>query len=59
MLQAVRTYTHALKELEEGGELYGWKDVEPPKIARTYWGLTDKSTMRDLLLAVSFSSLLL
>ena len=35
----------------EGGELKGWKDRTPSKIARTYWGLTEEATTRDLLLA--------
>lgn len=54
-MQAVRTYTHALKELE-GGELKAWKDKAPSKIARTYWGLKETDTMRDLLLAVRLQS---
>jgi hypothetical protein len=50
-LQAVKTYTHCLQELDEG-KLPDWERRSPPEFAKTYWGLDEDSTMRDLVLAV-------
>ncbi|GIL56591.1 hypothetical protein Vafri_11931 [Volvox africanus] len=47
--EAVKTYTHALAEIDEGRL---WKDEPAPQIAVQYWGLSKDATMRDLILAV-------
>lgn len=50
-LQAVRTYTHALEEIDSG-KLPDWAHTKPPEIGVSYWGLKKDATMRDLILAV-------
>ena len=57
-MQAVKTYTHCLKDIDEG-RLPEWKTRVPPQFSRYYWGLKDDSTMRDLIMAVSSSYYLL
>jgi threonyl-tRNA synthetase len=47
--EAVRTYTHCLKDIDEGKV---WKSGSPPPIAIKYWGLPENATMRDLILVV-------
>ncbi|GIM04047.1 hypothetical protein Vretimale_8683 [Volvox reticuliferus] len=47
--EAVKTYTHALAEIDAGRL---WKDAPAPQIAVQYWGLPKDATMRDLVLAV-------
>ena len=49
--QAVKTYTHAIQEIEEG-KLPAWTNLAPPDIAMDYWKLKEGAVMRDLLLAV-------
>ena len=51
LTQAVKTYTHCLKEIDEG-KLPTWAKKSPPEFAKHYWGLGVDSTMRDLVLAV-------
>jgi len=47
--EAVKTYTHALKDIDSGKL---WAGVSAPAMARTYWRLPDGSDMKDLVLAV-------
>lgn len=47
--EAVKTYTHALEEIDAGRL---WKGKEAPPIALRYWGLPKGSSMRDLILVV-------
>lgn len=47
--EAVKTYTHALQEIEAGRL---WPDQPAPEIARQYWALPDNATMKDVILAV-------
>ncbi|KIY97587.1 hypothetical protein MNEG_10375 [Monoraphidium neglectum] len=47
--EAVKTYTHALKDIDEGKL---WKDTPAPAIAVNYWRLPKDATMRDLILAI-------
>jgi ubiquinol oxidase len=46
--EAVISYTHYLKELDEGRS----PNVSAPAIARHYWKLPDDATLRDVVLAV-------
>lgn len=46
--EAVVSYTHYLKELEEGRA----PNVPAPAIARHYWRLPDEATLRDVVLVV-------
>ena len=52
-MQAVKTYTHCLKDIDEG-RLSKWASLSPPEFSRYYWGLPEDATMRDLIMAVSF-----
>jgi len=49
--QAVKTYTHAIADLD-AGKLPQWSAMPAPEIAMVYWKLKDGAKMRDLLLAV-------
>lgn len=49
--EAVKTYTHAIDDLENG-KIPEWKNMEAPFIAKKYWRLGEKADMRDLLLAI-------
>lgn len=49
--EAVRTYTHAIKDLE-AGKLPQWTNLAAPDIAIAYWRLNKDAKMRDVLLAV-------
>jgi rubrerythrin len=49
--EAVRTYTHAIEEIDNG-QLPLWKTMPAPDIAKQYWKLGQNATVRDLLLAV-------
>ncbi len=46
--EAVISYTHYLKEIDEGRSV----NVPAPSIARRYWGLPEGSTLRDVVLVV-------
>jgi hypothetical protein len=48
---AVATYTKLLKQMDEG-ELPEWKDTLAPEIAKSYWCLGEKATLRDVVLAI-------
>ena len=52
LVQAVKTYTHCLKDIDEG-RLEKWQSLSPPEFSRYYWGLGEDATMRDLIMAVS------
>lgn len=47
--EAVKTYTHALKEIDAGRL---WSNRPAPQIGIEYWKLDKNATMRDLVLAV-------
>ena len=49
--EAVKTYTHALADLD-AGLLPAWNNQLAPPLAVEYWKLKEGATMRDLLLAV-------
>jgi len=49
--EAVRTYTHAIEELEEG-HLPEWEHKDAPSIAKDYWRLEENATIKDVLYAV-------
>ena len=46
--EAVISYTHYLAEIDEGRS----ENVPAPQIAKTYWGLADTATLRDVVLVV-------
>ena len=50
--EAVKTYTHALAEIDAGRLWPEGCGVKVPKIAKAYWSLPAGATMRDLVLAV-------
>lgn len=51
--EAVRTYTHALEEIDNPtGCLHHWKTQPAPPIAVKYWQLGEGSTMRDVIAQV-------
>jgi len=49
--EAVKTYTHAIHDLDSG-RIPEWKDLKAPPLALKYWRLEEGATMRDVLLAV-------
>jgi hypothetical protein len=49
--EAVKTYTHALADLD-AGLLPAWDNQLAPPLAVEYWKLKEGAKMRDLLLAV-------
>jgi hypothetical protein len=49
--EAVKTYTHLVKDIDEG-KLPEWSEKRAPPIAINYWHLGPNATMRDLVLAV-------
>ena len=49
--EAVITYTRCLEDLDDG-LLPIWEKTPAPKIAKSYWQLSDGAMMRDVLLAV-------
>lgn len=49
--EAVKTYTHALQDIESGC-LTHWQEQKAPEIAIHYWKLQEGATMKDLILAV-------
>ncbi len=46
--EAVLSYTQYLAEIDAGRQ----KNVPAPEIARTYWGLPDHATLRDVVIVV-------
>ena len=49
--EAVKTYTHCLKDLDEG-KLKFWENKKAPREAISYYDLEDNATFRDVILAV-------
>lgn len=49
--EAVKTYTHCLKDLDDG-KLKFWEKKPAPKEAISYYDLPDDATFRDVILAV-------
>eukprot|EP01015_Nassula_variabilis_P000586 TRINITY_DN1030_c0_g1_i1.p1 TRINITY_DN1030_c0_g1~~TRINITY_DN1030_c0_g1_i1.p1 ORF type:complete len:118 (+),score=26.11 TRINITY_DN1030_c0_g1_i1:2-355(+) len=49
--EAVKTYTHCIKELDEG-KLPHWTNLNAPQDAIKYWGLDQNAKFRDVLIAV-------
>ena len=49
--EAVKTYTILLAHMD-AGHLPEWKDMPAPLEARTYYGLPENATFRDIILAV-------
>jgi threonyl-tRNA synthetase len=49
--EAVKTYTHAIADLD-AGRLPAWNNLQAPPLAVEYWKLKPGANMRDLLLAV-------
>lgn len=51
--EAVKTYTHCIEEIErKGSPIYHWNTMDAPQIAKDYWKLGEKATMRDVIYAV-------
>lgn len=51
--EAVRTYTHALNDIDSGGtDARQWAKERAPKLAIEYWKMDEDATIRDVLLAV-------
>jgi ubiquinol oxidase len=48
----VKTYTHALDEIDAGRLWPVSSGVKVPKVAKAYWNLPAGATMRDLILAI-------
>lgn len=49
--EAVKTYTHCLKDLDEG-RLKFWEDMKAPQEAISYYDLKEDAKFRDVVLAV-------
>ncbi|TPX59383.1 hypothetical protein PhCBS80983_g02499 [Powellomyces hirtus] len=49
---AVKTYSHTLEDIDGGGKISHWATTPCPDIAREYWQLGDKATLKDLVAAV-------
>ena len=50
--EAVKTYTHALQEIDAGRLWPVDGPVKPPAIAVAYWKLPEDASMRDVILAI-------
>ena len=50
--EAVRTYTHALHDIDGGGPASVWATQPAPKLAKRYWRMPEDATVRDLIVAV-------
>lgn len=46
--QAVLTYTTILQEIDNGN-FAAWRTQQAPEVARKYWSLDDKATVRDVM----------
>merc|ERR1712107_126068 len=49
--QALITYSDILQKMDSG-HLPMWSSLPAPEIAVTYWKLSDKAVMRDVILAI-------
>lgn len=50
--EAVRTYTHALHDIDGDGQASEWARLPAPKLAVKYWRMPEDATVRDLIIAV-------
>jgi len=50
--EAVRTYTHALHDIDGDGPASEWARTPAPMLAVKYWRLHDEATVRDVIIAV-------
>lgn len=50
--EAVKTYTHAIHDIDSGGEAAVWATTPAPQIAIDYWRMPQSATVRDLIVAV-------
>ena len=50
--EAVRTYTHALHDIDGDGQASEWARTPAPKLAIKYWRMPEDATVRDLIIAV-------
>ncbi|KAJ3110543.1 hypothetical protein HK100_002999 [Physocladia obscura] len=49
---AVHTYTLCLKDIEGGGKIAHWGSHAAPEIAKFYWRLGDRATVKDVVAVV-------
>jgi hypothetical protein len=49
--QAVKTYTQAIQDLDDG-KLPKWSKMKAPKEAIKYWGLDEDASFRDMLISI-------
>lgn len=50
--EAVRTYTHALHDIDSDGPASEWARTPAPMLAIKYWRMPDDATVRDVVVAV-------
>jgi threonyl-tRNA synthetase len=50
--EAVRTYTHALHDIDGDGQAREWASMPAPRLAVQYWRMHEDATVRDLIVAV-------
>lgn len=50
--EAVRTYTHAIHDIDGDGDAALWATTPAPKLAIQYWRMPQDATVRDLIIAV-------
>ena len=50
--EAVKTYSHAIAEIDAGRLWPPAGGLRPPAIAVAYWALAEDASMRDLILAI-------
>jgi len=50
--EAVRTYTHAIHDIDGDGDASIWATTPAPKLAIQYWRMPQDATVRDLIIAV-------
>ncbi|OUS47636.1 alternative oxidase-domain-containing protein [Ostreococcus tauri] len=50
--EAVRTYTHALHDIDGDGQASEWARKPAPMLAIKYWRMPEDATVRDLIIAV-------
>ena len=48
----MRTYTHALHDIDGDGPASVWAKQPAPKLAKRYWRMPEDATVRDLIVAV-------
>ena len=50
--EAVKTYSHAIHDIDTGGDAAVWASTPAPKLAIGYWRLAEDATVRDVIVAV-------